>query len=221
MREKLQCIVNGIFKENPVLRLFLGVCPALAVTTSAINGVTMGVAVMVVLICSNLTVSLLRNIIPDTYRVLTHLAIIAGFTTLVQMLISAILPNIAASLDIYLPLIAVNCIILSRVDTAAKSTPLPSTLDGAGMGIGFTLTLVVIGVIRELIGAGTVFGFAVTVGHISPTLVLLLPSGGLFVCGILIAVYNKLFAAFGKENNECANCGECAMKDTCEKGGEA
>ena len=165
----LSFFTNGIIKENPVLRLMLGTCPTLAVTTAAINGIGMGAAATLVLIGSNLVISLLRNIIPDKVRIPAYITIIAGFVTIVQMLVKAFLPAIDASLGIYLPLIVVNCIILGRAEMFASKNPvLPSILDGLGMGIGFTATLTLMGAIRELIGAGTLFGLPVTVNFINP-----------------------------------------------------
>lgn len=211
-KEDLKHLTNGIIKENPVLRLMLGVCPAIAVTTAAINGVSMGVATMVVLICSNLVISLLRNIIPDKFRVPAHISIIALFVTAVQILVKTFLPSVDAALGIYLPLIVVNCIILSRAETfASKNSVLPSVLDGIGMGIGFTATLTVMGIIRELIGAGTIFNFPVTLRFVDPMIVMLLPPGGFFLLGILIAVLNKFL---GKKATEQFGC------DACNSGGE-
>ena len=189
----LSYFTNGIIKENPVLRLMLGTCPTLAVTTAAINGIGMGAAATLVLIGSNLVISLLRNVIPDKVRIPAYITIIAGFVTVVQMLVKAFLPSIDASLGIYLPLIVVNCIILGRAEMfASKNSVLPSVLDGLGMGIGFTATLTLMGAIREIIGAGTIFSLPVTVNFIDPMIVMLLPPGGFFVFGVLVAVSNKL-----------------------------
>lgn len=214
--QNLKYLTNGIIKENPVLRLVLGTCPTLAVTTAAINGVGMGVAAMVVLVGSNLVISLLRNVIPDKVRIPAYITVIAGFVTMVQMLVKAFLPSIDAALGIYLPLIVVNCIILGRAEMfASKNAPLASVLDGIGMGIGFTATLTLMGAIRELIGAGTVFGISVTEGFIEPMIVMLLPPGGFFVFGILVAVSNKLATIAGKEKVEHTGCGACPIKDAC------
>ncbi len=149
---------NGLIKENPTLRLVLGTCPTLAVTTAAVNGIGMGLSATVVLICSNLAISLLRNIIPDKVRIPAFITIIAGFVSVVQMLVKAFLPAIDKALGIYLPLIVVNCIILARAEMfASKNPPLASVLDGAGMGIGFTAVLTLMGAVRELLGAGSLF----------------------------------------------------------------
>ena len=217
----LSYFTNGIIKENPVLRLVLGTCPTLAVTTAAINGIGMGAAATLVLIGSNLVISLLRNVIPDKVRIPAYITIIAGFVTVVQMLVKAFLPSIDASLGIYLPLIVVNCIILGRAEMFASKNPvLPSVLDGLGMGIGFTATLTLMGAIREIIGAGTIFSLPVTVNFIDPMIVMLLPPGGFFVFGVLVAVSNKLATLKGKEPVNCTGCGGCPMKDTCTKESE-
>ena len=217
----LSYFTNGIIKENPVLRLMLGTCPTLAVTTAAINGIGMGAAATLVLIGSNLVISLLRKVIPDKVRIPAYITIIAGFVTVVQMLVKAFLPSIDASLGIYLPLIVVNCIILGRAEMFASKNPvLPSVLDGLGMGIGFTATLTLMGAIREIIGAGTIFSLPVTVNFIDPMIVMLLPPGGFFVFGVLVAVSNKLATIKGKEPINCTGCGDCPMKGSCTKESE-
>ncbi|MEE1240100.1 MAG: electron transport complex subunit E, partial [Acutalibacteraceae bacterium] len=163
---------NGLIKENPVLRLVLGTCPTLAVTTAAINGIGMGLAATMVLVCSNVVISLLRNVIPDKVRIPAYITIIAGFVSVVQMLVKAFLPDIDKALGIYLPLIVVNCIILARAEMfASKNSVVPSILDGLGMGIGFTAVLTLMGAIRELLGAGTIFSLPVTANFISPMIV--------------------------------------------------
>ncbi len=209
-------LTNGIIKENPVLRLVLGTCPTLAVTTAAINGIGMGVAATVVLIGSNLVISLLRNIIPDKVRIPAYITIIAGFVSVVQMLVKAFLPAIDAALGIYLPLIVVNCIILGRAEMfASKNPPVASMLDGLGMGIGFTATLTLMGAIREIIGAGTLFSLPITASFIDPMIIMLLPPGGFFVFGVLVAVSNKLATRKGKKKAELDGCSGCPMKDQC------
>lgn len=213
-------LTNGILKENPVLRLVLGTCPTLAVTTMAENAIGMGAAATFVLIGSNLVISLLRKVIPDKIRIPAYITVIAGFVTVVQMIVKAFAPEIDAQLGIYLPLITVNCIILARAEMfASKNTVLASVLDAIGMGIGFTAALLAMGCIRELIGNGTIFGMAVTQGHIEPMLIMILPPGGFFVFGILIALVNKIT---GKPvaSTGCAACGArefCgqAQKDAC------
>ena len=197
--KNLNVLTNGLIKENPVLRLVLGTCPTLAVTTAAINGIGMGVAATVVLICSNVVISLLRNIIPDKVRIPAFITIIAGFVSVVQMLVKAFLPSIDKALGIFLPLIVVNCIILARAEMfASKNSVLPSALDGLGMGLGFTATLTLMGAIRELLGAGTLFSFPITAELIDPMIIFLLPPGGFFVFGILVAASNAIAKYQGK-----------------------
>ncbi len=222
--EKLKVLTNGLVKENPTLRLLLGTCPTLAVTTAAINGVGMGVAATVVLICSNAVISLLRNVIPDKVRIPAYITVIAGFVSVVQMLVKAFLPAIDESLGIYLPLIVVNCIILARAEMfASKNTVLLSVLDGIGMGAGFTAALVLMGSIREILGAGTWFSMPVTSGFLPPMLVFMLPPGGFFVFGVLIAITNRLTNGRGKKKAEetaCEGCAACGLCSGCEKESE-
>ena len=209
---------NGLVKENPVLRLVLGTCPTLAVTTAAINGIGMGLAATMVLVCSNLAISLLRNVIPDKVRIPAFITIIAGFVTVVQMLVKAFLPSIDKALGIYLPLIVVNCIILARAEMFASKNPvLPSILDGLGMGIGFTAVLTLMGAIRELLGAGTIFSLPVTANFISPMIVFLLPPGGFFVFGMLVAASNALAKRAGKKPVEHLGCESCPSRAVCGK----
>ena len=212
----LNYFTNGLVKENPTLRLVLGTCPTLAVTTAAINGIGMGISATVVLICSNLAISLLRNIIPDKVRIPAFITIIAGFVTVVQMLVKAFLPSIDSALGIYLPLIVVNCIILARAEMfASKNSVLPSVLDGLGMGLGFTAVLTVMGTIRELLGAGTFFSLPVTSKFIDPMIIFLLPPGGFFVFGMLVAASNALAKKSGKKPVEHLGCDNCPSKAIC------
>ncbi len=209
---------NGLIKENPVLRLVLGTCPTLAVTTAAINGIGMGVSAMLVLVCSNLVISLLRNIIPDKVRIPAYITIIAGFVSVVQMLVKAFLPSIDKSLGIFLPLIVVNCIILARAEMfASKNTPVASILDGLGMGVGFTAVLTVMGAIRELLGAGTLFSLPVTAEFIDPMVVFLLPPGGFFVFGMLVAASNAIAKKNGKKPVEHLGCANCPSRAMCNR----
>ncbi len=208
--KNLKYFTNGLIKENPVLRLMLGTCPTLAITTAAINGIGMGVAATLVLVGSNLVISLLRSVIPDKVRIPAFITIIASFVTIIQMLVKAFLPDIDAALGIYLPLIVVNCIILARAEMfACKNPVLPSILDGLGMGVGFTAVITLMGAIRELIGAGSVFGLPITSSFIDPMIVMILPPGGFFVFGILVAVSNKLATAMGKKPVKSLGCGGC------------
>ena len=207
MKNKFSVFSNGLIAENPVLRLLLGTCPTLAVSTAAINGIGMGIAATFVLVCSNVLVSLLRNIIPNRVRIPAYITIIASFVTIVQMVVKAFLPAIDKALGIFLPLIVVNCIILARAEMfAAKNKPLVSALDGLGMGIGFTATLTLMGAIRELIGAGTIFGISVTANIVPPMLIMILPPGGFFVFGILVALSNSLAKRNGKKSKESFGC---------------
>ena len=209
---------NGLVKENPVLRLVLGTCPTLAVTTAAINGIGMGVSATLVLVCSNLVISLLRNIIPDKVRIPAYITIIAGFVSVVQMLVKAFLPSIDKSLGIFLPLIVVNCIILARAEMfASKNTPVASILDGLGMGVGFTAVLTIMGAIREVLGAGTLFSFPITSEFIAPMVVFLLPPGGFFVFGMLVAASNAIAKKNGKKPVEHLGCANCPSKAMCNR----
>lgn len=216
---------KGIIKENPVLVLLLGTCPTLAMTTSATNALGMGVAATVVLICSNAVISLLKKLIPDAVRIPAYITVIATFVTMVQMLVKALSPELNDALGVYLPLIVVNCIILGRAEMFAnKNKLLPSMLDGAGMGVGFTLTLVCMAIIRELLGAGTVFGINVGGAVLesvfgSPVAIFILPAGGFFMFGILIALANKISKKPVRENG----CSACPLAEKCTKtkeGGE-
>lgn len=206
--KKVDIVKNGIIKENPVLRLILGCCPVLAVTTAASNGIGMGVAATIVLIGSNFVVSLTRKIIPKSVRIPAYIVIIASFVTAVQFLVKAYVPAIDKALGIFLPLIVVNCIILGRAEMfASKNNVVDSVIDAISMGVGFTIVLFVMGSIREVIGGGTWFGMQV----FSPDFAIgsfILPPGGFFVFGILIAVANKLTNY--KLSNASAGCGSCS-----------
>ena len=218
MNKNLGYFTNGLIKENPTLRLVLGTCPTLAVTTAAINGIGMGISATIVLVCSNLAISLLRNIIPDKVRIPAFITIIAGFVSVVQMLVKAFLPSIDKALGIYLPLIVVNCIILARAEMFASKNPvLPSVLDGLGMGIGFTAVLTLMGAIRELFGAGTLFSLPVTSEFISPMIIFLLPPGGFFVFGMLVAASNAIAKRSGKKPVEHLGCASCPSRGMCER----
>lgn len=192
MNKYLSPLVNGIIKENPTFVLLLGMCPTLATTTSAMNGLSMGLATTFVLIFSNISISLLKKLIPDAVRIPAFIVVIASFVTVLELMIKGFLPSLQASLGIYIPLIVVNCIVLGRAEAvAAKRTPLYSMFDGIGIGIGFTLALVVLGAIREFLGAGAVFGVTLypeTYG----SLLFILPPGAFMVLGFLIALFNVL-----------------------------
>ncbi|HIW52103.1 MAG TPA: electron transport complex subunit E [Candidatus Alistipes excrementipullorum] len=188
---KLSLVLKGIIKENPTFVLVLGMCPTLGTTTSASNGFGMGVATMAVLIMSNLVISLVKNLIPDKVRIPAFIVIIASFVTIIQMLMQAYVPALYASLGVFIPLIVVNCIILGRAEAfASKNSPVDSMLDGVGIGLGFTLSLTVIGAIRELLGNGSVFGFSFGISDYMP-LVFVLAPGAFLVLGYLMALFNK------------------------------
>ncbi len=192
MNNGLKTLTNGILKENPTFALVLGMCPTLATTTSAINGMSMGLATLFVLVCSNVVISLLKNLIPDKVRIPAFIVVIATFVTMVQLVMQAYLPAIYDVLGLFIPLIVVNCIVLGRAEAfAAKNSVGLSALDGLGMGLGFTLSLTVLGVIREFLGAGTVFGFQIYSSHFAALIFVLAP--GAFIClAYLMAAVNKL-----------------------------
>ena len=229
MKEKLKVFSNGLLKENPSLRLVLGTCPTLAVTTLAVNGLGMGLAATFVLVCSNIAISALRKIIPDKVRLPAYITVIATFVTVLQMLVKAFVPALDSALGIFLPLIVVNCIILGRAEMfASKNSIGLSALDGLGMGLGFTGTLVVMGSVREVLGAGTLFGVQVMPAAVDPMTVFITPPGGFFVFGCLMALVIWIEI---KTNNRkvrsicCEGCpsagvcgGKCADKA---EGGEA
>ena len=188
---KLQLITKGILKENPTFVLILGMCPTLGVTSSAINGMGMGVATMVVLIMSNMVISLIKNIVPDKVRIPAFIVVIASFVTIIEMLMKAYVPSLYASLGVFIPLIVVNCIILGRAEAfASKNGIFDSALDGIGIGLGFTLSLTVIGAVREMLGAGSIFGYTFADG-VMPLLFILAP-GGFLVLGYLMVLFNKV-----------------------------
>ena len=213
---KLGIVTKGIIKENPVLVLLLGLCPTLATTTSAINGIGMGVSTMAVLICSNIVISILKNVIPGKVRIPCYIVVIAGFVTIVQMLLKAYIPALDAALGLFIPLIVVNCIILGRAEMfASKNSVLDSALDGLGMGIGFTLALGVMGLIREFLGAGTAFDIPIYAGTaITPAGIFMLAPGGFFVFACLIAAVNFFTKGKAIKKKEIG-CEGCAMASMC------
>ena len=188
---KMQIVLNGILKNNPTFVLVLGMCPTLGTTTSAINGLGMGVATMAVLIMSNFVISLIKNFIPDKVRIPAFIVVIASFVTIIQMLMQAYVPSLYASLGVFIPLIVVNCIILGRAEAfASKNGALDSILDGVGIGLGFTLSLTVIGAVREILGSGAIFGVSLGIDDYMP-LVFVLAPGAFFVLGYLMVLFNK------------------------------
>lgn len=214
----LKIFTKGLLKENPNLVLILGMCPTLALTTMAQNGIGMGLATTFVLICSNLVISLLKKVIPDQVRLPAFIVIIAGFVTFVGFVLQAYIPSLYDALGVFLSLITVNCIILGRAEMfACKNKALPSVLDGAGMGLGFTLTLLTIGTVREILGAGTWFGIQILPEFIEPMTILILPAGGFFSLGIIIAVVNR---AMKRRPKDITNCLGCPNRAACQFGGK-
>ena len=188
---KLQIVLSGIIKNNPTFVLVLGMCPTLGTTTSAINGMGMGVATMAVLIMSNLVISLIKNLIPDKVRIPAFIVVIASFVTIIQMLMQAYVPSLYASLGVFIPLIVVNCIILGRAEAfASKNGALDSILDGVGIGLGFTLSLTIIGAVREVLGSGAIFGYQLGISEYMP-LVFVLAPGAFLVLGYVMVLFNK------------------------------
>lgn len=226
MNKYVERLYNGIWKENPIFVQMLGLCPTLAVTTSAINGVGMGLSTTAVLIAANFLIALLRKIIPDGVRLPAEIVVVASFVTIVDMLMEGFVPSLYASLGLYIPLIVVNCIILGRAEAyASKNGPISSLFDGIGMGLGFTVGLTSIGIVRELIGSGKIFGMTVFNG--GATIFILAP-GAFFVLAMLVALQNRVKmkkdpAAAPKACDEslCAGCSNhmCASKKSAEKGG--
>lgn len=200
---------NGLISENPTFVLMLGMCPTLAVTTSAINGLGMGLTTTAVLVLSNIMISLLRKIIPDGVRIPAFIVIIASFVTIVELLLQGYVPFLYASLGIYIPLIVVNCIILGRAEAfASKNNVLLSAFDGLGMGLGFTIGLTLIGIVRELLGTGAVFGIMVLPKSYEPLTIFILAPGAFFVLAALTALMNKIKTKKGKPLGKTGNCDE-------------
>ncbi len=232
-------LTKGFLKENPVLRLVLGTCPTLATSTSVVNGIGMGLAATIVLICSNMVISAMRKIIPEKARIPAYIVIIASFVTIVQMIVKAFVPALDASLGVFLPLIVVNCIILGRAEAYASKNPvLVSAIDGLGMGIGFTAALFLMGAIREILGGGTflsgidtMLGSYIDLGSFTgfdfteelssigfaPMTLFILPAGGFFVFGMLIALANKLAENKGLESATLNGCKGCPHASFCSK----
>ncbi len=185
-------LMNGIVKENPTFVLLLGMCPTLGTTSSAINGMGMGLATMFVLICSNIAISLIKNLVPDMVRIPVFVVVIASFVTLLQMIMQAFVPGLYATLGLFIPLIVVNCILLGRAESfAAKNNPIASLFDGLGMGLGFTIALTLLGAVRELLGTGKIFDIAILPEQYGMLIFVLAP-GAFIALGFLIAIVNKL-----------------------------
>ena len=231
MNKCTERVYNGLIKENPTFVLMLGMCPTLAVTTSAINGLGMGLSTTVVLVLSNMLISMLRKVIPDSVRMPAFIVVVASFVTIVQFLLEGFVPSLYDSLGLYIPLIVVNCIILGRAESYASKNPvLPSIFDGIGMGLGFTFGLTCIAIVREFIGTGAIFGVqilpladaAAGKGGYVPVTIFILPAGAFLVLAFLVAGMNKLkkhAAKKGKKiaepqgcGSDCASCGGCGSK---------
>ena len=190
-------LTNGLFRENPTFVLVLGTCPALAVTTSGMNGLGMGLATTFVLIFSNLLISLLKNVIPDTVRIPAFVVVIASFVTIVDLVMQAYVPDLYKALGVFIPLIVVNCIILGRAEAfAQKNTVIASILDGIGMGIGFTLAITLMGTIREILGNGSIFDYKFLSEDAKTILIFIMPPGAFITYGFLIAIMNNLKKKF-------------------------
>ncbi len=217
MNKYTERLYNGLIKENPTFVLMLGMCPTLAVTSSAINGLGMGLSTTVVLVLSNMMISLLRKIIPDSVRMPAFIVVVASFVTMVQFLLQGFVPSLYSSLGVYIPLIVVNCIILGRAESYASKNPvLPSIFDGIGMGLGFTFGLTCIGIVREILGSGAIFGAKFIPAQFNITIFVLAP-GAFFVLAVLVAIMNVIRAKQAAKGNplpapqgclagECASC---------------
>ena len=215
MNKCTERLMNGLVKENPTFVLMLGMCPTLAVTTSAINGIGMGLSTTAVLIMSNMMISMLRKIIPDSVRMPAFIVIVASFVTIVDFLMEGFVPSLYDSLGLYIPLIVVNCIILGRAESYASKNPvIPSIFDGIGMGLGFTVGLTSIGIVRELIGSGKIFNMQILPDSYEPFTIFILAPGAFFVLACLVELQNKVknnLARKGKKVPEAAGCGaSCA-----------
>ncbi len=191
MSNKVQLVLSGIIKNNPIFVLVLGMCPTLGTTTSASNGLGLGAATMAVLVMSNIAISLIKSLRPDKVRIPAFIVVIASFVTIIGMLMQAYLPALFASLGVFIPLIVVNCVILGRAESfASKNNPFDSALDGLSVGLGFTLALTTIGSVREILGSGAIFGFDLGFGEYAPLIFILAP-GAFFVLGYLMVLFNK------------------------------
>ena len=225
MNKAAERLYNGLIKENPTFVLMLGMCPTLAVTTLAMNGIGMGLTTTVILALSNVMISALRKVIPDGVRMPAYIVIVASFVTIVQFLLQAYVPGLYESLGIYIPLIVVNCIILGRAEAyASKNQVIPSFFDGLGMGLGFTVGLTAIGIVRELIGSGKIFGFQVMPSAYEPVTIFILAPGAFLVLTLLVALQNRVKRSLEKKGIETkigSGCsGECASCQESCKGGK-
>lgn len=214
MNRCLERLYNGIIKENPTFVLVLGMCPTLAVTTSAINGIGMGLSTTVVLVMSNMLISMLRKIIPDSVRMPAFIVVVASFVTVVDFLLQGFVPDLYDSLGLYIPLIVVNCIILGRAESYASKNPvIPSIFDGLGMGLGFTVSLTCIGLVREILGSGAAFGVKIMPSSYEPITIFVMAPGAFFVLAFLTALQNKVKMKKHGKISECgADCSCCGNK---------
>ena len=225
MNKYLERLYNGLVKENPTLILMLGMCPTLAVSTRAMNGIGMGLSTTAVLILSNVVISILRKIIPDDVRLPAYIVIVASLVTVTELLIEAYLPSLYSALGIYIPLIVVNCIILGRAEAYAnKHDPVLSAFDGIGMGLGFTIALTLAGLIREVLGNGTAFGVQILPSFIEPIGIFIQPPGAFLVIALIIAVQNAIGIRTRQrslvEDSCCGVCGVCQSRGACGKAEE-
>lgn len=227
MSKSAERLFNGLVKENPTFVLMLGMCPTLAVTTSAINGIGMGLSTTVVLVLSNVMISALRKIIPDSVRMPAFIVVVASFVTIVQFLLEGFVPSLYDSLGIYIPLIVVNCIILGRAESYASKNPvIPSLFDGLGMGLGFTAGLTAIGIVREILGSGKVFGIQILPDSYEPITIFILAPGAFFVLSMLVALQNKVKRNIALKKGEpvpepaegCEGCAGCSAAGSCTGG---
>ncbi len=214
MNKNMERLYNGVIKENPTLVLTLGMCPTLAVTTSAVNGLGMGLTTTVVLALSNAIISLLRKVIPDKVRIPAFIVIIASFVTMMELLLEGFIPGLYSALGIYIPLIVVNCIILGRAEAYAYKNPvIPSFFDGLGMGFGFTASLTIIGMLRELLGAGEIFGFHIMPAAYTPVSIFIMAPGAFFVLAMLVAIQNKIKIEGEKKGKDMSKIGSGCSDD--------
>lgn len=222
MKVAFERLYNGIIKENAIFVQVLAMCPTLAVTTSATNGIGMGLATTAVLVASNIAISLIRKLIPSKIRIPAYIVVIASFVTLIQFLLQGFVPGLYKSLGIFIPLIVVNCVILGRAEAyASKNGVFASMFDGLGMGLGFALSLTILGTIRELLGTGKVFGFQIMPTAYKPAIIMILAPGAFFTLGILMALLNVYRIKNAKDGEEpklvepgCAGCGLCGKCDS-------
>lgn len=214
MNKAVERLYNGIVKENPTLVLMLGMCPTLAVTTSAVNGLGMGLTTTVVLALSNMIISMLRKVIPDRVRIPAFIVIIASFVTMVELLLEGFIPSLYSALGLYIPLIVVNCIILGRAESYAYKNPvIPSFFDGLGMGFGFTISLTIIGLVREFIGAGEAFGYHIMPAGYEPVRIFVMAPGAFFVLACLVAIQNKVKIEGEKKGKDMSKIGSGCSHD--------